>query len=80
MSKYPRMNNGDKVFIRRGKEYFKVACCDCGLVHLMDVQLNREKKFVLRFWRDNRATAQLRNHGFGNLHKRGSWKIIRRRI
>ena len=80
MSLYPKMVNGDRVFLRRGKEYFKMACCDCGLTHVMGIELNRDKHFVVRFWRDNRSTAQLRRHGFGNLHKKGSWEIVRRRV
>lgn len=81
MSRYPRMKSGDKVFIRRGKEYFKVACCDCGLIHLMDVQLNRKKQFVLRFWRDSRSTAQIRRYNFGNLQqdRDTSWEMARKR-
>lgn len=46
--------------IRRG---YKLACCDCGLVHKMDFALEpvgQGKKIKMRFFRDERATAAMR--------------------
>jgi len=48
--------------IRKG---YKMACCDCGLVHKMDFKIEKQgkKHFILfRVFRDNRATRQLRKH------------------
>ena len=42
-----------------------VACCDCGLIHVMSFSFRKEGKFnVLQasVKRDNRATAQRRRH------------------
>lgn len=47
--------------VRRG---FKLACCDCGLVHLIDFKIAkgaRRKLFIgMKFDRDERATAAMR--------------------
>ncbi len=42
--------------IRRG---YKLACCDCGLVHVMDVRVHRGR-VQFRVFRHNRATGQMR--------------------
>lgn len=50
--------------VRKG---YRLACCDCGLVHVMDfrlVQHAKGKKIQFRCWRDNRATGQMRHHKF----------------
>jgi len=57
MSKYPQQYEGEWVApVRRG---FKLACCDCGLVHVMDFRVH-EGQFQYRVYRDNRATGQIR--------------------
>ena len=44
--------------IRRG---YKMACCDCGLVHRMDFRIyGRHIQF--RAFRENRSTALVRRH------------------
>ena len=48
--------------IRRG---YKLACCDCGLVHRMDFALRpygSGRKVWFRVFRDNRATSMMRRH------------------
>jgi len=61
MAKYPQVHEGEWVRpIRRG---YKMACCDCGLVHRMEFKLVRRGKgrFIwLRAFRDKRATAAMR--------------------
>lgn len=42
--------------VRRG---YKMACCDCGLVHLMDVRVFRGR-VQFRMKRHRRATATMR--------------------
>ncbi len=40
---------------------FKLACCDCGLVHTIDFRVvNKEVEWKIN--RDNRATGQIRRH------------------
>lgn len=45
---------------------YKVACCDCGLVHVVDFRVvtrpNGRQDVELRARRDNRATGQVRRH------------------
>ena len=57
MSEYEQQYDGEWVWpVRNG---FKLACCDCGLVHEMDFRvLNRHIEYRVK--RDNRATGQLR--------------------
>lgn len=44
--------------IRRG---YKLACCDCGLVHDMDVRIQKGR-VQFRMARNNRSTGQVRRH------------------
>jgi len=55
-------------WIRPVHQGYRLACCDCGLVHRVDFRAvshatNRatsEASVALRFWRDERATAAVR--------------------
>ncbi len=38
---------------------YKMACCDCGLVHQIDFRIH-EKRIQFRAFRNNRATAAKR--------------------
>lgn len=63
MKKYPPIKPGQRVKIPWRKEDYKMACCDCGLVHRLRFKvLNNSQEIVMQAWRDNRATAQLRRH------------------
>lgn len=54
---YDRPKAGEWVQpIRKG---YKLACCDCSLVHLMDFRVRRGK-IEFRVFRHNRATATMR--------------------
>lgn len=44
--------------IRKG---YKMACCDCGLVHDMDFRIHKGRA-QFRVRRNNRSTGQLRRH------------------
>lgn len=76
---YEKMDNGDGVSLRRGRDILKFACCDCGMVHFIKVQLTKkEKYFWVRFWRDDRATGQLRRHKYGDLqHALKGYRIVK---
>jgi hypothetical protein len=59
--KYDRPKSGEWVRpVRRG---YKMACCDCGLVHRMDFMLTPwgvGSKIWFRVFRDERATSAMR--------------------
>jgi hypothetical protein len=40
---------------------YKMACCDCGLVHDMDFRV-RKGRVQFRVFRNNRSTAMIRRH------------------
>jgi hypothetical protein len=40
---------------------YRMACCDCGLVHSMDFRV-KEKKIQFRAFRHARSTAAMRRH------------------
>lgn len=44
--------------VRRG---YKMACCDCGLVHTVDFRIFKGR-IQLRMFRNNRSTGQVRRH------------------
>lgn len=44
--------------IRKG---YKMACCDCGLVHTMEFRIYRGR-IQMRAKRNERSTAQMRRH------------------
>ncbi len=44
--------------VRKG---YKMACCDCGLVHSMDFRV-KEGRAQFRVFRNNRSTALMRRH------------------
>lgn len=41
---------------------YKMACCDCGLVHTMEFRVNEDGWAQFRVRRNNRATGQVRRH------------------
>ena len=56
----------------------RFACCDCGLVHVAGVAVTPSGIVHMVARRDNRATAQLRRHRFGDLHNKDEkWKMVR---
>ena len=40
---------------------YKMACCDCGLVHLVNFRIV-DGKVQFQVFRDNRSTGQTRRH------------------
>lgn len=59
--KYDKPKAGDWIEPRRRKGY-KLACCDCGLVHVVNFRIvnPKWKKIQFQVFRDNRATAAMR--------------------
>jgi hypothetical protein len=57
MTKYRKIEAGE--WVQPVEEGYKMACCDCGLVHKMDFRIH-EGRVQFRAFRDNRATGQVR--------------------
>jgi len=58
MSRYIQRIDGEGWEVKAG-EIFKLACCDCGLVHQVVIVVNKGKVGIAAK-RDNRATGQRR--------------------
>jgi len=58
---YPQVQPGQRVLVKWRREDYKMACCDCGLVHRLNFTV-KGGTLVMRAWRDNRATGQIRRH------------------
>ena len=43
---------------------YKMACCDCGLVHDLEFRLDDANQLNLRARRNNRSTGQRRQHKY----------------
>lgn len=60
MAHYDKPEAGE--WVRPIKHGYKLACCDCGLVHIMDFKTTHKGQRVqFRVWRDERATAAEEN-------------------
>ena len=57
--------------VRRG---YKMACCDCGLVHDMDFRI-KQGRIQFRVRRNNRSTAGIRRGMGFSKNKDGSWSV-----
>lgn len=60
---YEKPNAGQ--WVQPTPKGYKMACCDCGLVHLLDFRVvkyaqGKRTKVQFRAYRDNRATAAVR--------------------
>ena len=61
MAKYANPKAGE--WIQPVMKDYKLACCDCGLVHTVDfkvIKCGRGHKTIFRVFRNNRATAAMR--------------------
>jgi len=58
---YNKLYDGDGLEFSGRRTIHHLKCCDCGLVHRIELTISRRKKKTkvrIRFWRDERATAQ----------------------
>jgi hypothetical protein len=55
--KYQSTKNGE--WVQPVKRGYKMACCDCGLVHRIDFRIHANR-VQFRAFRDERATGQKR--------------------
>ncbi len=60
-------NPGDGDVIQPVMEGYRMACCDCGLVHELDFNVTDDMLVQFRAWRNERATAAKRRE----MRKRG---------
>ncbi len=59
MASYDKPKAGE--WVRPIHNGYKLACCDCGLVHRIDFRIN-EGSVEMKLERDKRATGQMRRH------------------
>jgi len=66
-SPYKQVLDGE--WIRPRMKGWKMACCDCGLVHVMNFKLRKEWPggIMVQATRDNRATAAKRRYKLKDL-------------
>jgi len=60
MTKYKRVVDGDWETPRMTG--YKLMCCDCGLVHIINFKVINKKTIQLQAFRDNRSTGQSRRY------------------
>jgi len=59
MAKYNEVKSGE--WVQPVMKGYKMACCDCGLVHTINFKIvHNGKKVRLQAFRDNRKTAAKR--------------------
>lgn len=64
MSKlYPSVKSNE--WVQPKRKGYKMACCDCGLVHEIDFRIY-QGRVQIRARRNNRSTAQLRRFRYNN--------------
>jgi len=64
MSRYTQRKDGEGWEVKAGQA-FKIACCDCGLVHQVVIVID-DGKVGIAAKRDNRATGQRRRKSLPN--------------
>ena len=64
-TKYRKRESGEPWVFNPQKKVWRIACCDCGLVHLVRVKVSHRQNVTLYFWREQGCTGQLRRHGYG---------------
>lgn len=79
MDKYRKLNDYDATTINPEEGTLALACCDCGLVHHIKLEIAPNGKVVMALKSDKRATAQLRRYGYGDLQqgKNKLYKLVK---
>ncbi len=78
MSKYGKLEDYEEVIMVPSTDILRFGCCDCALVHDIRIRIESDDKAIITFRRQNRATAQLRRYGWGDLQKdnRGKYRLM----
>lgn len=63
-SKYSHWDQDEIVKINPKKDILKFACCDCGLVHDFNFEVDKKNIIRMTMDRNDRSTAQYRRHNF----------------
>ena len=58
--KYKQPEEGE--WVRPNMDGYKMACCDCGLVHILQFRVEDLDTIEFRAFRNNRSTGQMRRH------------------
>lgn len=58
--RYHHVKGGE--WIQPVRRRYKIACCDCSLVHVLNFRIVKHK-IQFQAFRDNRATAAMRRKG-----------------
>jgi len=58
---YPDVSDGQPIVINWRQQYYKMACCDCNLVHKVYFDV-KGSRLTMRVYRSNRSTNALRHH------------------
>lgn len=61
MKRYLKINTNE--WVQPVKTNYKMACCDCGLIHEMDFRIIKNR-VQFRARRNNRATGQFRRFNY----------------
>jgi len=61
MKLYPEVNANE--WVQPVKKNYKMACCDCGLIHELDFRIVKNR-VQFRARRNSRATGQFRRYRF----------------
>lgn len=75
MKRYHKLEDGEVRLLKAhtpGIVDHKLACCDCGLVHKMRLEMRGKDAIELTAWRDKRATAAKRRARARMLSRSGS--------
>lgn len=64
MTKFEKMTENDDGWCDwiHPLEGYKMACCDCGLVHDMEFEVDDQGRIIFRARRNTRSTGQMRRH------------------
>lgn len=78
--RYDLVYDGESVEVDYKKDPLLWACCDCGLVHHFEYDIEGDV-LTINSWRDNRSTAAIRRHKKPHLLNGSDsiWKLIRRK-
>lgn len=69
--KYPKLEPGEAQRLNLDNEDWRVACCDCGSVHLIQFYHIENNTWDFVPFPQPRRTGQLRRHKYGALQKEG---------
>lgn len=61
-SSYKQMKSGEPYVFNPQKGMLRIACCDCGLVHDVYYKVSHRQKITRQYWRNERATGQIRRY------------------